>query len=295
MGTEKRYYWLKLKEDFFRQKEIKKLRKIAGGDTYSIIYLKMLLKSLSNNGVLFFDGVENNFIEELALDIDENEENVAVTVRFLMSQNILVEMNEDEYRLTTCADMVGSETRNAERVRRYRKKQETLQSNVTPLQCNTDVTSCNTCVITCNTEIDIEKDIEKEKEKEDSVESPPPKITKHKYGEYKNVLLTDEELQKLKTEYSDYEERIERLSSYVASTGKKYKSHYATIRNWARKDKESGKKEIVPSWMNKKRYQQQNYDFEALEEDVLANAPTVKTDPALAERAEALKRRFENG
>lgn len=69
-------------------------------------------------------------------------------------------------------------------------------------------------------------------------ESPKPKLktVKHKHGEYKNVLLTDEELSKLKTEYSDWEERIERLSSYVASTGKSYKSHYATIRNWARKD-----------------------------------------------------------
>ncbi len=64
------------------------------------------------------------------------------------------------------------------------------------------------------------------------------KPSKHKYGEYKNVLLTDEELQKLKTEYSDYEERIEKLSSYVESTGKRYKSHYATIRMWARKDAE---------------------------------------------------------
>ena len=62
------------------------------------------------------------------------------------------------------------------------------------------------------------------------------KPVKHKYGEYNNVLLTDAELEKLKAEYSDYEERIERLSSYVASTGKSYKSHYATIRNWARKD-----------------------------------------------------------
>ena len=62
------------------------------------------------------------------------------------------------------------------------------------------------------------------------------KPVKHKYGEYKNVLLTDEELEKLKSEFSDWEERIERLSSYVASTGKAYKSHYATIRNWARKD-----------------------------------------------------------
>jgi hypothetical protein len=64
----------------------------------------------------------------------------------------------------------------------------------------------------------------------------PSKPTKHKYGEYNNVLLSDDELEKLKTEYPDYAERIERLSSYVASTGKSYKSHYATIRNWARKD-----------------------------------------------------------
>ena len=68
--------------------------------------------------------------------------------------------------------------------------------------------------------------------------SKPKKSVKHKYGEYNNVLLTDDELEKLKKEYIDYEERIERLSSYVASTGKKYKSHYATIRNWARKDDE---------------------------------------------------------
>lgn len=69
--------------------------------------------------------------------------------------------------------------------------------------------------------------------------SPPPKLkkpVKHKYGEYQNVLLTDEELQKLQAEYYDSAERIERLSSYIASTGKAYKSHYATIRNWARKD-----------------------------------------------------------
>ena len=64
------------------------------------------------------------------------------------------------------------------------------------------------------------------------------KPVKHKYGEYNNVLLTDDELEKLKTEYPDWEERIERLSSYVASTGKTYKSHYATIRNWARKDQD---------------------------------------------------------
>lgn len=85
---------------------------------------------------------------------------------------------------------------------------------------------------------------------DESEPSPPAKKVKHKYGEYNNVLLTDEELQKLKTEYSDYQDRIERLSAYVESTGKRYKSHYATIRNWARKDAE-----VKP--INKPIYQKQ--------------------------------------
>lgn len=63
------------------------------------------------------------------------------------------------------------------------------------------------------------------------------KVARHKYGQYGNVLLSDEELEKLKTEYShDFENRIERLSEYMVSTGRSYKSHLATIRSWARKE-----------------------------------------------------------
>ena len=65
---------------------------------------------------------------------------------------------------------------------------------------------------------------------------------RHKYGEYQNVLLTDSDMQKLKEEFpADWEERIERLSAYMASTGKGYKNHLATIRNWARRDRSSKK------------------------------------------------------
>lgn len=134
----------------------------------------------------------------------------------------------------------------------------------------------------------------------DESASAPVKKTKpvkHKYGEYKNVLLTDDELQKLKTEYSDYEERIERLSSYVESTGKKYKSHYATIRNWARKDAEKpGRKEIVPDWMNKNKFNNctsRNYDMADMEAKLLGNKPTP--DPAVMARAEELRKRLEGG
>lgn len=116
----KRYYWLKLPDDFFRQKPIKKLRRIAGGDTYTIIYLKMLLVSLKNEGKLFFDGVEENFTEEIALELDEEEENVKVTVQFLMAQGLLQLIDESEYELTECSRMVGSESASAERMRRLR-------------------------------------------------------------------------------------------------------------------------------------------------------------------------------
>ena len=64
-----------------------------------------------------------------------------------------------------------------------------------------------------------------------------PKPVRHKFGEYKNVLLSDEDVEKLKTEFpTDWVARIENLSSYIASTGKSYKNHLATIRNWARKE-----------------------------------------------------------
>ena len=59
----KRYYWLKLKDDFFSSKRIKKLRNMAGGDTYTIIYLKMQLLAMKTDGVLTWTGLEENFAE----------------------------------------------------------------------------------------------------------------------------------------------------------------------------------------------------------------------------------------
>ncbi|KWY40245.1 helix-turn-helix domain-containing protein [Enterococcus faecium] len=96
-------------------------------------------------------------------------------------------------------------------------------------------------------------------------ELPPSKKSKakpvrHKYGEYKNVLLSDEQMEKLKTEFpNDYQERIERLSEYCEASGKTYKNYLATIRSWARKEKSepknassgykrTGRREKLPEW-----------------------------------------------
>ena len=84
MGEDKKYYWLKLKEDFFRQAEIKKPRKIAGGDTYTIIYLKMQLLSNSSDNQIYYIGIENTLIEEIALELDESIEDVNYCITILL-------------------------------------------------------------------------------------------------------------------------------------------------------------------------------------------------------------------
>ena len=80
---------------------------------------------------------------------------------------------------------------------------------------------------------------------------------KHAHGFFANVLLTDDELQKLAAEIPNYEEYIEKLSHYIESNGKKYKSHYATILMWHRKDREkqpAAPAETLPQAPRRKSY-----------------------------------------
>ena len=154
MAEPKRYFWLKLHKDFFQRKEIKRLRKIAGGDTYTIIYLKMLLRSIMSEGKLYFDGLEDDFAAEVALDLDESEENVQITITYLLNSGLLEMRSDDEYYLPDTKNSTGCETAVAARVRRHREKQKALQ-------CNTDVTQVKHL---CNGEIEIEKELDKEKD-----------------------------------------------------------------------------------------------------------------------------------
>lgn len=148
----KRYYWIQLTQDFFKSKEMKLLRKIAGGDTHTIIYLKMMLISLEDRGCIYYDGLADNLAEEIALMIDENVEDIKITLLFLESKGLLTRKNDRDYFLEQVPEMVGSETASARRVRKFRENQLALQ-------CNNDVTKRNG-------DIDIEKDIDTEIEKD---------------------------------------------------------------------------------------------------------------------------------
>lgn len=80
-------------------------------------------------------------------------------------------------------------------------------------------------------------------------------------GEFENVRLTEEELEKLKEQFPhDWQDRIERLSGYIASKGKRYKSHYATILSWARKDKKDAE---ARNSNNKESYRTVEKDYSA--------------------------------
>ena len=218
--AEKRYYWLKLKEDYFNSPKIKKLRKIAGGDTYTIIYLKMQLLSIKNNGIIEFEKIEPTFQEELALKLDEDVENVSVTLAYLQAQG-LIDMNENnEFLLLEASNNIGSESESAERVRQFRENQKVLQ-------CNGSVTEV------LRNSISSSKSISNSKSNKDGVVGEEKK-QKHKYGEFKRVLLTDEELEKLNTEFGEEktQKAITYLDEYIEMKGAKYKSHYLAMRKW---------------------------------------------------------------
>ena len=121
---------------------------------------------------------------------------------------------------------------------RYKESKYMEEKATLMIDQNGAYTECIQDVSTLDTQVRLGKDsLGKDRLGEVIEEATPPKATRHKYGLYENVLLTDEDYQKLQEEFPhDYSERIERLSEYIASTGKKYKSHLATIRSWARKD-----------------------------------------------------------
>jgi predicted phage replisome organizer len=236
MTENKKYYWLKLKDNFFKDKEIKKLRKIAGGDTYTIIYLKLQLLSLKNEGKLIFDGLEDSFSEEIALELDEDSENVKITLTYLQKCGLIEEINQNEFILPQTIECIGGETKGAARVRRFRNKTQALQ-------CNTDVTNCNALVTKCNTEIEIRdrdkrEDIEIENRDIKIIVDKPPKTQKF-------IPPTLEDVKEYCQERNNFID-AERFVDYYIGNGwmagrHKMKDWKATVRNWEKRQNDKPK------------------------------------------------------
>ena len=249
MSNNKKYFWLKLKDNFFNQKEIKKLRRIAGGDTYTIIYLKLQLLSIKKEGVIEFEGTEENLAEQLALEIDEDKDNIEITLRFLQANHLIEEMFEDSYLLTKVPECIGKECDSAERVRKHREKLK--QSNL--LQSNTNTLQCNALVTNSNTEIEIEKEKEKEIEKDIDIEKKKKKDKKLIYMDLTfiedyidTVKITQDQYDKLVKDYgvNIVNNTIRNLDNYIVNNKRKYKDHNRVLRTWLSKNNKQNSKGI---------------------------------------------------
>ena len=168
MAEEKRYWWLKMEHDFFEQKEMKALKRMAAGYVYTTIYLKLLLKSLKNNGSLYFESIEDDFVSELAFDIDESIDDVSAVFDFLKRKGLLVEISEEEVSLPGAVQRIGSKTQSAVRMERMREKKK-LDDSVTSL--HQSVTSLQDSYVEKSRE---EKRRDRERVEVDKEQSPTP-------------------------------------------------------------------------------------------------------------------------
>lgn len=252
MSEPKRYFWLKLHKDFFQRKEIKRLRKIAGGDTYTIIYLKMLLRSIMSDGKLYFDGLEDDFASELALDLDEKEENVQITIQYLLKSGLLEMCSDEEYYLPDTKDSTGCETAAASRMRKCRAKKDKLErNNVTPM------------LQSGYGEIEKELEIEKEKELDNKCAS-----TKQKRKRFVKPTISDIEQYCSEKNISI---NAQQFIDYYESNGWKVgrnsmKDWQATVRRWAsnnygkKKSSKDNAINVVKEVMEEYRNEQQGND-----------------------------------
>ncbi len=124
------------------------MRKLPGGEEITIIYLKIMLVSLADEGKIYFEGLADDLAEELALLIDEDPEAIRMALLFLSQKNLLTTSDNFQYKLEQVPEMIGSETASTRRARKHRESRKALQ-------CNTDATKRNG-------DIDIDIDIDKE-------------------------------------------------------------------------------------------------------------------------------------
>jgi predicted phage replisome organizer len=146
----KKYYWFKMRADFFDSREIKRLQKIPGGDTYIVLYINLLSRSVKTEGCLHFDHVEDTFAEELALILDSNAEAVNFLLKFLCQYNLLT-IDGDNYYFIEAISHIGTESDAAERMRRSRqKKKEQLTSSQNEFKKLSSTTERNNVTTDCN-------------------------------------------------------------------------------------------------------------------------------------------------
>ena len=236
MADNRKYYYLKLKENFFDSDSIVLLEDMKDGILYSNILLKLYLKSLKNGGKLQLDEYIPYTAQMIATLTRHQIGTVERALEIFRQLGLVEQLDSGAFYMTDIELMIGQSSTEAERKRAARLENKALLPPRTKGGHLSDIRPPEI-------EIELEKEIEVKRE----IEKVRPETghPSHTYGRYQNVFLTDEELADLQVSFpAVWEQYIEKLSEYMASTGKRYQSHAATIRRWAGED---AKKTVTPS------------------------------------------------
>ena len=232
MSDNRKYYYLKLKENFFTTEKMVILESAQDGLLYSNLLLKMYLMSLKHNGVLMLgDGLPHT-PQTIATFTRHQIGTVERALKLFTEFGFVEILTDGAYYMADIQLLIGQSSTEGERKKKERmrlKRQKLLpsgQADICPPYSRGDI---------CPPEIrDKRLDI-----RDKSIENRECDNDAHAYGKYGNVFLSDKEISELQTELSAsvLQDYVERLSEYMESTGREYKSHAATIRRWANADR----------------------------------------------------------
>ena len=241
MADNRKYYYLKLKESYFDEDAIVLLESMQDGMLYSNILLKLYLKSLKNGGKLQLDENIPYTAQMIATITRQQVGTVERALQIFMKLGLVEPLQNGALYMSNIELLIGQSSTEGERKRRARRA---LQEQKALPEAVADI---------CPPEIEKEKEIDIELEIKREGEIKNGQTARTPFGRYENVFLSEKELAELQTELpGKWEYYIDRLSGYIASTGKSYKNHAATIRRWAADDRAKGKpKKGIPDYSYK--------------------------------------------
>ena len=226
MSDNRKYYYLKLKENYFDDDSIVLLESMQDGVLYSNILLKLYLKSLKHGGRLQLDENIPYTAQMIATITRQQIGTVERALQIFLKLGLVEVLDSGTFYMSNIELLIGQSSTEAERKRAARLQNKALSA---PRTNGGHLSDIRPPEIELEKEIEIKREIEKGRSESGR--------TARAYGRYQNVFLTDEELADLQASFPTvWGQYIEKLSEYMASTGKRYQSHAATIRRWASED-----------------------------------------------------------
>jgi len=126
MAKTKIYFWLKVDKKFFDNLFIKRLKNMPGGYTMTVIYIRLMLESLEDDCILYYEGYFDNLVQELALKLDVSEDDINMTVAYFTKCGLIQIDDDGHATLSQAKAMVESETNWAKYKRDQRKNSQDL-------------------------------------------------------------------------------------------------------------------------------------------------------------------------